>query len=112
MARGNEAKTEVMEKIIECFGASRCFIYDKKLYINTKEGGEPIQVCLALTCPKTMVTPSGAAASVEPPKSAFSGGFDFESMGLETPAPTAFQPTAITPEEKETVTDLMRRLGL
>ena len=30
MARGNEAKTEVMEKIIECFGASRCFIYDKK----------------------------------------------------------------------------------
>ena len=112
MARGNEAKNEVIKKIIECFGESRCFLYDKKLYINTKEGGEPIQVCLALTCPKTMVTPSGAAASVEPPKSAFSGGFDFESMGLETPAPTAFQPTAITPEEKETVQDLMKRLGL
>ena len=112
MARGNEAKTEVMEKIIECFGASRCFIYDKKLYINTKEGGEAIQVCLALTCPKTMVTPSGVAASVEPPKSAFGGGFDFESMGLEAPAPAAFQPAAITPGERETVADLMRRLGL
>ena len=111
-ARGTEAKEQVIKKIIECFGQDQAFIYDKKLYINTKEGGEPIQVCLALTCPKTMVTPSGAAASVEPPKSAFSGGFDFESMGLETPAPTAFQPTAITPEEKETVADLMRRLGL
>ena len=101
-----------MKKIIECFGQEQAFIYDKKLYINTKEGGEPIQVCLALTCPKTMVTPSGVAAPVEPPKSAFSGGFDFESMGLEVPEPAAFQPAAITPGERETVQDLMKRLGL
>ena len=112
MARGSTAKEEITKKIIECFGQDKAFVYDKKLYVNTKEGGEPVQVCLTLTCPKTMVTPSGAAAPAEPPKSAFSAGFDFEGMGVETPEPTAFQPAAITPEEKETVQDLMRRLGL
>lgn len=112
MAKGNFAKEEVMKKIIECFGQDQAFIYDRKLYVNTKEGGEPVQVCLTLTCPKTMVTPSGAAASVEPPKSAFSAGFDFEGMGVETSAPTAFQPAAITSEERDTVRELMKRLNL
>lgn len=112
MAKGNFAKEEVMKKIIECFGQDQAFIYDKKLYVNTKEGGEPVQVCLTLTCPKTMVTPSGAAAPAEPPKSAFSAGFDFEGMGVETPEPTAFQPAAITPEERDTVRELMKRLNL
>lgn len=112
MARGNEAKEIITKKIIECFGQDQAFMYDKKLYINTKEGGEPIQVCLTLTCPKTMVAPSGAAAPSEPPRSAFSGGFDFESIGLEAPAPTTFEPAAITNAERETVQNLMRKLGL
>ena len=112
MARGSQAKDEVIEKIIECFGQDKAFVYDKKLYITTKEDGVPIQVCLTLTCPKTMVSPSGEATAVEPPKSAFSGGIDFESMGLETPAPEPFKPAQITPAERDTVNDLMRRLGL
>ena len=112
MARGNQAKTEVIEKIIETFGQDQCFSYDKKLYITTKEDGAPIQVCLTLTCPKTLVSPSGAAAPVEPPKSAFGSGCDFESMGVETPEPTTFQPAAITPEERDTVRELMKRLNL
>lgn len=112
MARGNLAKDYVIKKIIEAFGPDECFIYDKKLYITTKEDGAPIQVCLTLTCPKTLVSPSGAAAPAEPPKSAFSGGIDFEGMGLETPEPTAFKPAEITEKERETVRDLMARLGL
>lgn len=112
MSRGTEAKEQVMQKIIECFGQDKAFIYDKKLYITTKEDGAPIQVCLTLTCPKTLVSPSGAAAPAEPPKSAFSGGIDFEGMGLETPEPTAFKPAEITEKERETVRDLMARLGL
>ena len=44
MAKGNFAKEEVMKKIIECFGQDQAFIYDKKLYITTKEDGAPIQV--------------------------------------------------------------------
>ena len=112
MARGNQAKTEVIEKIIEAFGQDKTMLYDKKLYITTKEDGAPIQVCLTLTCPKTLVSPSGAAAPAEPPKSAFGGGFDFESMGATTAEPEPFKPAQITPAERDTVNDLMRRLGL
>jgi hypothetical protein len=112
MARGNQAKAEVIEKIIEAFGQDKTIFYDKKLYITTEEDGAPIQVCLTLTCPKTLVSPSGASAPVEPPKSAFSGGFDFESMGSATAEPEPFKPAEITPAERDTVNDLMRRLGL
>ena len=112
MARGNQAKAEVIEKIIETFGQDNTILYDKKLYITTKEDGAPIQVCLSLTCPKTMVTPSGATAPTEPPKSAFGNGFNFEDLGLETSEPAAFKPADITPEEKATVRELMARLGL
>ena len=112
MAKGNFAKEEVMKKIIECFGQDQAFIYDKKLYITTKEDGAPIQVCLTLTCPKTLVSPSGAAAPTEPPKSAFGGGFDFESMGATTAEPESFKPAQITPAERDTVRELMARLGL
>ena len=112
MARGNQAKTEVIEKIIETFGQDNTILYDKKLYITTKEDGAPIQVCLSLTCPKTMVTPSGATVPTEPPKSAFGNGFNFEDLGLETSEPAAFKPADITPEEKATVRELMARLGL
>ena len=111
MARGSLAKDYVTKKIIETFGSNECFVYDKKLYITTKEDGAPIQVCLSFTCPKTLVEPSGSTVAVEPPKSAFSGGIDFESLG-GTSEPTAFKPAEITEQEKETVRDLMARLGL
>ena len=107
MARGSEAKEWVAKKIIECFGQENVIEYDKKLYITTKENGEKIQICITMTCPKTLV---GVEAT--PDKSAFSGGLDFESMGAATATPEAFKPAEITPDEKETVQDLMRRLGL
>lgn len=112
MAKGNSAKETVMKKIIECFGQDQAFVYNKKLYITTKEDGVPIQVCLTLTCPQTLVSPSGAAAPAEPPKSAFGGGFDFESMGLTTAEPESFKLAQITPAERDTVRELMARLGL
>ena len=113
-ARGTYAKEYVTKKIIECFGQENVILYDKKLYVNTTEDGAPIQVCLALTCPKMMISPNGGevAAPAEPPKSAFSGGFDFESMGVPAPAPEPFKPAEITNSERELVQDLMRRLGL
>lgn len=66
-----------------------------------------------MTCPKTLVSPDGVTTPVEPPKSAFSGGFDFESMGVSTPTtPEPFQPAQITNSEREAIRDLMERLGL
>ena len=107
MARGSQAKEWVTNKIIECFGQENVVLFDRKLYINTKEDGEAIQICVALTCPKTFV-----GMDIAPKASAFSGGLDFESMGVATAAPESFKPAEITPEERQTVQDLMRSLGL
>ena len=107
MARGNIAKEQIVKKIIECFGQDNVIYQDKKLYINTTEDGMPIQVCLSLTCPKTMV-----GVESKPTTTALSGGLDFESMGAATAAPEPYKPAEITEEERETVQDLMRRLGL
>ena len=112
-ARGTFAKDEIIKKIIECFGQDQAFVYDKKLYINTKENGETVQVCLTLTCPKMMVSPNGGTeAVVETPKSNFSGGLDFESFGVAPSAPEPFKPAEISESERDTVRDLMARLGL
>lgn len=106
IARGNEAKAWATQKIIECFGQNQVVLSDKKIYINTKENGEPIQVCVALTCPKTMVGEE-AAAAVATAKT----GVDFGAFG----APTTPEPpkvAEITPSERQTVQELMKSLGL
>ena len=112
IARGNQAKEWVSKKIIETFGQDSCFEYDKKLYINTKEDGAPIQIALTLTCPKNMVGVEIASENASLPKSAFSGGLDFENMGATTVAPAPTQPAEISEKERETVIELMKRLGL
>ena len=106
-ARGNAAKEWAMKKIIECFGQDQVILFDKKLYINTKEDGMPIQVCVALTCPKTMVG-EAAAEAVATAK----GGVDFGAFGVSTSTPEPTKPAEITPSERQTVQDLMKSLGL
>lgn len=108
MARGNLAKDQITQKIIECFGQENAFVSDKKIYINTTEDGQPVQVCLALTCPKVMVG-AAAAEAVATAKA----GVDFGAFGAapaEAPAP--YKPAEITPNERQTVQDLMKSLGL
>ena len=110
-AKGSIAKQVVVEKLQKAFGNDFIGEYNGKYYIWVEENGQMIQIAVALTCPKTLVEPSGSTVAVEPPKSAFSGGIDFESLG-GTSEPTAFKPAEITEQEKETVRDLMARLGL
>ena len=99
-AKGTEAKERVTKKILECFGQNDAFVFDKKIYINTTENGEKVQVALTLTCPKTMV-----GEISKPTDSAF-------DLGVATAAPEPFKPAEITTEERETVIDLMKKLGL
>ena len=112
MAKGSIAKEQVMQKIIECFGQDQSFVYDKKLYINTKENGEPVQICLSFTCPKTIVSPTGETVAAPPPKSAFSGGIDFAAMAAAPAEPTEKVVPQISQSERETVLELMKSLGL
>ena len=107
MARGSIAKEWVTQKIIECFGQDSVILSDKKLYITTKENGEPIQVCLALTCPKTMV----GGEAIEKVVAAAKTGVDFGAFGAPT-EPEPVKTAEITPDERQRVQDLMKALGL
>ena len=111
MARGNQAKAWVTQKIIETFGQSNVIEYDKKLYITTTEDGTPIQVALTLTCPKNMV---GVETTAVPTATTSSfGGLDFENMSAPTTqAPAPFEPAEITDKERQSIQELMKRLNL
>ena len=102
-ARGNVAKDAVLAKIQQAFGPDWIGCYDKKAYVWGAENGEKIQVAISLTCPKT---------PVEVVPTLVNGGLDFENMGSAIVAPEVFTPAEITDEERETVADLMKRLGL
>jgi hypothetical protein len=107
MAKGDKAKSWVTEKILECFGQDRAFVSDKKIYINTEDNGEPVQICIALTCPKTIV---GAQATKV---TTTTGGVDFGAFAEPaTTAPEPYQPAEITSDERQRVLDLMKALNL
>lgn len=99
MAKGQESKEKVKKKIIEAFGADYAGEYDRKLYVWTTEGGVRTQVRLTMTCPKIFrgveeTTPTA---------------LNFDDDGnFPTPTPAA----EISKEEKETLAQLMERLGL
>lgn len=54
--RGDKAREQVMQKIVDVFGDDFCCIDNKKIYVNGHEGGETIQFAINLTMPKTPVT--------------------------------------------------------
>lgn len=101
MAVGEEAKTKLINKIIEALGDSYIGCVDKKYYFISYENGSEKQVAISLTCPKNPVAVSGAPV-------VRSGGIDFEAE----PVLTAPKATEVSEEERQTVADMMRRLGL
>lgn len=107
MARGNDAKEIVIKKIAETFGTDYLGLYDKKIYVQAKEGGEMVQIAISLTCPKVPVQFSAAAANDD-------GDWDFSDTP-KAPVVSAVQAPPvpeITEEEKQNLADLMARLGL
>lgn len=97
MARGNEAKLYVQDKIKEAFGEDYLGITDKKIYVLAPEDGEKIQIAIALTAPKNTVSVSA------PPKK---DGIDFEK------AFTVNNDVEISPEERAHVQQLLNKLNL
>ena len=106
MAKGAEAKANVVKKLQAAFGADFVGEYDKKVYVWAQENGEKIQIAISMTCPKN---PIGV---VNPASMDFGGDLDFENMGAPVVAQTSFEPAEISDEEKQTVADLMAKLGL
>ena len=92
MAKGAQAKAEIIETILKTFPNS--FINDKEIRIPMKEDGADIQIKVTLTAAKDLIvngaeTPLEDALTVEAPKSAVVSG-----------------------EEKKNVSKLLASLGL
>ena len=101
MAKGQIAKDYVAKKLAEVFGEHYLGEVDKKYYVEAPENGEMVQIAIAMTCPKNPVVVSGAPI-------VRSGGIDFEAE----PVLTAPKTSEVSEEERQTVADMMRRIGL
>ena len=99
MAKGNEAKTNLMNKIVAALGENYIGEFEKKHYFWSTEGGEQVQVAIS----KNPVAVVNTSPSDE---------LNFEDDSSFELHPTKFEPAEITPEEKETVNDLLKKLGL
>lgn len=100
MARGADAKNEVIKKLQSAFGADYIGEVDKKIYVWSKENGEKMQIAISLTCPKV------------PLELVPSGDHNFEDDTPAVYAPATFEPAEITEEERDNILNLMEKLGL
>lgn len=102
-AKGATAKLEVVKKLKEVFGEDFIGESASKYYVWAKDGAEKVQIAISLTCPKN---PIGTVDM----SNAFGDGLDFEAEPKIVQ--TKFEPAEITPEETQTLAELMARLGL
>ena len=107
MARGNDAKEKLMNKIITNLKDSFIGMYDKKYYFVEEENGEMVQIAISMTCPKTPI-------QVDTTVSTATGDWDFsDNPKVNTVvAVSSAEPAEITDEEKQNIANLMARLGL
>ena len=103
MSKGTNAKNAVINKIAMAFGTDYIGEIDKKVYVWADDGGEKVQIAIALTCPKNPVETGGVSTA---PVS----GWDFSDNVVTASAPVS--KAEITPEEQARIADMMSRLGL
>lgn len=102
MAKGSIAKENVTKTIANALGSDYIGVFDNKIYTWADDGGNRVQVAIALTCPKVYrgVEETGEAE------------LNFEDPDISTKEIKSFQPAEITQEEKETLAELMAKFGL
>ena len=107
MARGNDAKEKLMNKIITNLKDSFIGMYDKKYYFVEEENGEMVQIAISMTCPKTPI-------QVDTTVSTATGDWDFsDNPKVNTVvAVSSAEPAEITDEEKQNIANLLLKLGL
>ena len=106
MARGAEAKIVVANKLMEIFGNDYIAEVDKKHYVWANDGGERVQIAISLTCPKVFIEADGSKS--EGIVAGTTSGFPEVSSVVAMKRETA----EISNKERETVAELMSRLGL
>lgn len=88
------------EILIKAFGENYIGEFDRKHYVWANDGGEKVQIAIALTCPKVY----RGIEETNPTEL----NFDDDNP----PSTEAFKPAEITQEEQDTLADLMAKLGL
>ena len=102
--RGAKAKENVLEIIKKAFGNDYIGVVDKKIYISAiDDGGERVQIALAMTCPKVMIE------TVNTSELNYNTGRDFTTDDVIAVAPDKVE---ISDAERENVRKLMQRMGL
>ena len=102
MARGAQAKNEVMQKILETFSGSFKYNDGKEIRVPIMEAGDLVQIKVTLTCAKENVE-VGADNAVPG---------DFPAPKMTAPTPQSNTPVQPTEDEKQKVADLLKSLGL
>lgn len=102
MARGAQAKNEVMQKILETFSGSFKYNDGKEIRVPIMEAGDLVQIKVTLTCAKENVE-VGADSAVPG---------DFPAPKMTAPTPERDTPVAPSESEKQKVAELLRNLGL
>lgn len=102
MAKGQQLKKEIQNKILEVFPQSFLYNDAKEIRICGIEDGQPIQIKCVLTCAKENVE-IGA-------DNAMPG--DFPAPKMTAPTPERTEPVKILDQEKQAVADLLKSLGL
>lgn len=101
MAKGQQLKKEIQNKILEAFPGSFLYNDGKEIRICGTEAGEQLQIKCTLTCAKENV--SMGADNATPG--------EFPSL-FEAVTPERTEPIAPTADEKANVAQLLRSLGL
>lgn len=99
MAKGQESKNIIMQKILTIFENS--FQYDKEIRIPLMENGEEVQIKVTLTAAKTNVSPNGENAL----PGEVNEDLNFGEIKTKEPA-------TVSQEEKNNVASLLQSLGL
>ena len=103
-AKGSVAKVNVQNKIALTFGSDYIGEVDKKIYVWADDGGERVQIAIAMTCPKVQIdTP---------------GGIDTKAMDHDWSSDTVITKidpatkAEVTKEETQRIADMMAKFGL
>ena len=102
--KGTILKKEITDKILAMFPNSFLYNDGKEIRICGTEDGTELQIKCVLTCAKANVECGGDVT--------LPGETDFPAPINQAPTPVSTQPVAPTAEEKQTVADLLKSLGL
>lgn len=103
-ARGSIAKDAVIKRLMEAFGDDYIGEFDKKQYVWANDGGQKVQIAIALTCPKTNVGDATPDCT--------SNVLDFENMSAADVGSATRRNVEITEDEKAHIQKLMAELNL